>query len=432
MVTGPLASLLGVAERAITVADLATTELWYVEPEWSAEQTADGLRARSFDAAPLRGDPIRRYVTLAAAEAGEGIALELSRPIDVELVVSDALPLTDAVAALTHQPFLFVLERDRVNGMVTRADLQRLPVSMVALGLIIAAEAALDVLIARFTNMEWLSLLSPERQEGIQVVFDDRRKRNAEITLLQCLNLDDRVTIASKLDRIRLELGYSSRKSFQKWTKPIKALRNTLAHGGGLLDAEPDPVAATELFQSAREFAERAWRVVEEGEQMWEVFLQTSIALDGPAGRVVLAGEDAVADLPMSPPLHVLTGWNPGARPRSVAENERWNQQLRERLQAAGTATQTALGWLGSWSEASFVVSGLSIADAVQLARKFGQVAIFEITQDELRVIDCTNGQRRGQRARRVTAPPVALGCRTGVDDDQRRPDAGGQASYGQ
>ena len=76
--TGPLASLLGVAERAITVADLATTELWYVEQEWSAAKTADGLRTRSFDAAPLRGDPIRRYVTLAAAETGEGSALELS------------------------------------------------------------------------------------------------------------------------------------------------------------------------------------------------------------------------------------------------------------------------------------------------------------------------------------------------------------------
>lgn len=105
----------------------------------------------------------------------------------MKLWVSGALSLTDAVAALTHQPFLFVLGRDRVSGMVTRADLQRLPVSMVALGLIIAAEAALDVLIARFTNMQRLSLLSPKRQESIQVVFDDCRKRNAEITLLQCV-----------------------------------------------------------------------------------------------------------------------------------------------------------------------------------------------------------------------------------------------------
>ena len=160
--TGPLASLLGVAERAITVADLATTELWYVGPS-GALPNSRRSSGTSFDAPPLRGDPIRRYVTLAAAEAGEGSALGLSRPIDVELVVSGALPLTDILAALTHQPFLFVLVRDRVNGMVTWADLQRLPVSMVALGLIIAAEAALDVLIARFTNMEWLSLLSPER-----------------------------------------------------------------------------------------------------------------------------------------------------------------------------------------------------------------------------------------------------------------------------
>jgi hypothetical protein len=179
-------------------------------------------------------------------------------------------------------------------------------------------------------------------------------------------------------------------------------LRNTLAHGGGLLDAEPDPVAAAELFQSAREFAERAWTVVEEGEQMWDVFRQTSIALDGPAGRVVLAGEDAVVDLPMPPPLHVLTGWNPGARPRSVAENERRNQQLWERLQAVGTEAEMAFGWLGSWSEPGFVVSGRTTAGVVQLAREFGQVAIFEITPEELRVIDCANGQVRGKRARRA------------------------------
>jgi len=138
---------------------------------------------------------------------------------------------------------------------------------------------------------------------------------------------------------------------------------------------------------------------------MWDVFLQTSIALDGPAGRVVLAGEDAVADLPMPPPLHVLTGWNPGAHPRSVAENKRWNQQLRERLQAAGAVTEMALGWVGSWSEPSFVVSGFSTAGAVQLAREFGQVAIFELTQGELRVIDCANGQVRGERAQRVRSP---------------------------
>jgi len=42
--------------------------------------------------------------------------------------------------------------------------------------------------------------------------------------------------------------------------------------------------------------------------------------------------------------------------------------------------TEVALGWLGSWSEPSFVVSGLSIAGAVQLGgaavRQSGPAAI--------------------------------------------------------
>ncbi|MFN5472251.1 MAG: DUF3293 domain-containing protein, partial [Pseudanabaena sp.] len=42
----------------------------------------------------------------------------------------------------------------------------------------------------------------------------------------------------------------------------------------------------------------------------------------------------------------------------------------------------------GSWKQVSFAIEGISKKDACELAKKFGQRAIFELTQDdEMRVI---------------------------------------------
>jgi hypothetical protein len=41
--------------------------------------------------------------------------------------------------------------------------------------------------------------------------------------------------------------------------RPLVRLRDNLAHGGGLLQAESDPVRAIELFEDVRSFAERIW-----------------------------------------------------------------------------------------------------------------------------------------------------------------------------
>ncbi len=70
---------------------------------------------------------------------------------------------------------------------------------MVTFGLILAAEAALDLLIDQTAPDTWLDQLSPSRQDKIRKVFAGRQKDNAEIGLLQCCNLDDRLTVAAKL-----------------------------------------------------------------------------------------------------------------------------------------------------------------------------------------------------------------------------------------
>jgi len=258
-----LPSLQRLAEHTIKVADLAAAQqLCTVDPAWDAARTARWLEGQRFDAAPLQQDPIARFVTVDDVHQREGTAHDRSRPIDVSVVISESLPLLNLIDRLERQPFLFVLDdtapTTTVKAIVTRADLQQLPVSMVTFGLILAAEAALDLLIDQTAPDTWLDQLSPGRQDKIREVFAARQKDNAEIGLLQCCNLDDRLTVAAKLGLWR-HTWLPSRKAFDRWTERLKRLRDTLAHGGGLLDAHSGSSGAIELLKDVRRFADQLW-----------------------------------------------------------------------------------------------------------------------------------------------------------------------------
>lgn len=74
-----------------------------------------------------------------------------------------------------------------------------------------------------------------------------------------------------------------------------------------------------------------------------------------------------------------LTAWNPGARQRPDAENERAMDALRERLRATGLAFHEGAAESddGSWPpEPSLLVLGIAPDEAAALGRAFGQVAI--------------------------------------------------------
>ncbi len=73
--------------------------------------------------------------------------------------------------------------------------------------------------------------------------------------------LHDRLQLLGKCDRVVPELGYASGKQFKKWKERLVNLRDNLAHGGGLLHAEPNPIDAIGLFEDVRSFAERIWEL---------------------------------------------------------------------------------------------------------------------------------------------------------------------------
>ncbi len=258
--SGPgLNDLLEITESALTVRQLDTVRLLRVDPGAAAAPIALTMEQLDFDVAPLDDEPPRRYVRRADL-GGAATVADAAQPITAELLVTADLGLADGVKRLAGQRFFFVLDGDVVRGIVTRADLQRPAVSMVALSFVLLAEAGLSRLIDQAWPQDaWLEELTERRAAAVREVFESRRLRNTEIGLLECLNLDDRLRLAERSAAMREQLGHPSRTGFKRWSEQLKRLRDPLAHGGDLLSATTDADQAIALFTGVMEFAERAW-----------------------------------------------------------------------------------------------------------------------------------------------------------------------------
>lgn len=262
--SGPnqLRAVLDIAENALTVAHLVTTDIWWADPEMSVVEARDFMRASNFDASPLREEPTRRYVHVDDLQTGLGRLKEVARPIEVSNLVTSSLSLTKAIAALKHRAFFFVLEGNHILGIVTRSDLQRPAVGMVIFSISLAAEAGLTQLVQRSYRNDWFRHLSQGRQDYVTGIFDQRHRSNTEISRLDCMMLEDRLCLVGTRPELWRQLGFVSRRQFEDWADTLKNLRNTLAHGGDVLDVQPRPIEAIELFEKLVAFAETVYGVV--------------------------------------------------------------------------------------------------------------------------------------------------------------------------
>ena len=109
---------------------------------------------------------------------------------------------------------------------------------------------------------------------------------------------------------------------------------------------------------------------------------------------VVTLGQEGLLEGVAPPaPMLVLTAYNPG---RAVASsvNEAAQAHLIEYL------SQRSLSWLpaigrsrdGTWQEPSLAVTDLPEPEAIEIARRFDQDAIFKWDGENLSVISCKSG----------------------------------------
>lgn len=265
----PLHATLTIAKEGLRAGDVATRDLWAVRPDWSCRHTAERMAENNFDVAPVDEDPIWRFVSRAELEEslGDTPVTAAAHPIDTSRVVTADLGLAATLDLLAERGFLFVIDGGSVCGLITLSDLQRVPVSMMVLAIVLATEAGLNQLIlAHYGSPGFFRHLSDGRREILLKRYEELRCQNLDTDPIDVLSLEDRLRLVGRVARFWKGLGFPSHNRYESWADQLKQLRNSLAHGRTILDHEPDPCEALALVHEVRAFAERVWDLVERGE----------------------------------------------------------------------------------------------------------------------------------------------------------------------
>lgn len=193
------------------------------------------MEATNFDVLGIERDGVvYGYVERTRLTTGPGRDFHCSfHPSEL---IAESTPLIDLLPILRDTPRVFVLERNRVNGIVTRGDLQKAPVRMLLFALVTLLEMHfLRLIRIYYPRDEWQDVLKEKRLESAKHLWIDRQHRNEAIDLIDCLQFCDKRDLILAHAEIRSHMGFIFEKSGERFLKAVDDLRNKLAHAQDLV-----------------------------------------------------------------------------------------------------------------------------------------------------------------------------------------------------
>jgi hypothetical protein len=220
-----------------TAADIAEPLASFDAGTAAAEARATMIR-RAYRVAGIRRDgTICGYVR--QEELDGGVCGDVCYPFDEGDVVSDSARIPELVMRLNDRQQLFVKVLGQVGGIVTKTDLQKPPVRMWLFGMITIIEMGLTRLIeTAYPDGSWRHALSEGRLQKAEALLEERRRRNRDLDLLDCLQFSDRGQIVLRNEPLREQAGFVSRRRGEQTVKELEALRNNLAHSQDIISCD--------------------------------------------------------------------------------------------------------------------------------------------------------------------------------------------------
>lgn len=196
-----------------------------------AAEIARLMTERDFDVAGVQsgeGGPVEGFVGLAALTSG--CVADHMTPLRPSHLIADSTPLALLLKILETQEYIFVLSASTVSGIVTRADLNKPPVRIFLFGLLSLFEMHMGYWIRDEYGEDWAEHVSPNRLEAAKNFHQERKRRNQELELLDCLQFSDKRQLFTKSEAIRSRLKIASKTSGDKMLNCAETIRNNLAH----------------------------------------------------------------------------------------------------------------------------------------------------------------------------------------------------------
>jgi hypothetical protein len=146
-------------------------------------------------------------------------------------IIGDDACFTEVILVLSQHNHCFVSMLGSVAGVITRGDIEHPFMRMWLFGIITMTEMQIMPGIEQLWPGEsWKKLVSPGRLAKAEELLEERLRRNRHTTLLACLQLSDKMQILVENERVRNDLGFTSKKQALKVCKDFESLRNNLAH----------------------------------------------------------------------------------------------------------------------------------------------------------------------------------------------------------
>lgn len=176
-------------------------------------------------------------------------------------LVAESTTLLDLLPILRNKERVFVLNRNRIGGIVTRGDLQKAPMRMLLFELVTLLEMHLLRLVRiHYPEDSFQKALSESRLNAAQRLMAERQQRNEAIDLADCLQFCDKRDLVLKKPGLREILGMASKKEGEKLLEATENLRNKLAHGQDIVAGSSWPEIIN-LVDIIGDFIEKCERI---------------------------------------------------------------------------------------------------------------------------------------------------------------------------
>ena len=180
------------------------------------------------------------------------------QPLSESIIVGSDASIFEFIQRADVVTTQLVVSRNKVAGLISLSDLQKLPVRAALFTLVTSLEIVMAKRISqRWPNSEdWVKFLSPNRAENVELMEQKARKEDGFGSKIVFTQLADKATIIGKGDL----LGVSNNE-INKRFRPIEKLRNDIAHAS---DYASTPDAARDVCAAVRNILQIKQRLLDD------------------------------------------------------------------------------------------------------------------------------------------------------------------------